>query len=421
MLLQQYQVTLQEKEKEMKLVKEWYEHHLHEVESEKERVQQQMQDYEQTLQQNHEQIEILREHSQAALRVRKEAINRLILQYEQQLHLFHQVNTESGSEKERLQKHIQDFEQIIKRNNEQIEILRRENKQGPELMGPVGEKYPMNKIPHGIAVIINNFEFHSTVPDEDPIPERRGSHVDEENLCVTWEYLQYDVCIFRNLTALELTHQLTQIALQSHENYDSFVCCILSHGYLDVGVYGADGKPVKIDDITSIFKGNVCPTLAGKPKLFFIQSERGNDEDKGVVQKDNEDKVIIVQKDDEDKGIAVQKDNEDKVMQADEQKNPEGDPDNALCHSLPSEADFLFSYSTPLGYLSWRSPQYGSWFISKLCEVLVDYASQQDLLSMLTIVNQKVSDCYTTEGLKQCPAPVTLLRKQIRLFENSLK
>ena len=411
MLLQQYQVTLQEKEKEMKLVKEQYEYHLHEVESEKERVQQQIQDYEQTLQQNHEQIEILREHSQAALRVRKEAINRLILQYEQQLHLFHQVNTESGSEKERLQKHIQDFEQIIKQNNKQIEILR-ENKQGPELTGPVGEKYPMNKIPHGIAVIINNFEFRYS-------PDRTGSHVDEENLRVTWEYLQYDVKIFRNLTASELTHQLMRIALQSHENYDSFVCCILSHGYLDVGVYGTDGKPVKIDDIKSLFKGNVCPTLAGKPKLFFIQSERGNDEDKGVVvQKNNEDKEIIVQKDDENKGNAVQKDDEDKVMQGDEQKNPEGDTDNTLCHSLPSEADFLFSYSTPLGHLSWRSPQYGSWFISKLCEVLVDYAPQQDLLSMLTIVNQKVSDCYTTEGLKQCPAPVTLLRKQIRFFGN---
>ena len=118
-----------------------------------------------------------------------------------------------------------------------------------------------------------------------------------------------NVQIFRNLTASELTHQLMQIALQSHENYDSFVCCILSHGYLDVGVYGTDGKPVKIDDITSLFKGNVCPTLAGKPKLFFIQSERGNDEDKGVVvQKNNEDKGVIVQKDDEDKGITIQKD-----------------------------------------------------------------------------------------------------------------
>ena len=248
------------------------------------------------------------------------------------------------------------------------------------LMKPVGKKYPMGMIPHGIAVIINNFEFHLTVPGEDPLPECRGSQVDEENLRVTWEYLQYDVRIFRNLTASELTHQLMQIALQNHEKYDSFVCCILSHGYLD-GVYGTDSKPIKINDIASLFKGHFCPTLADKPKLFFIQACRG---------------------DDEDKGVAVQKD-------------AKGDPDDALRHSLLSEADFLFGYATLPGNVSWRSPLYGSWYISKLCEVFMNYASQQDLLSMLTIVNYKVSE-ITTKDFKQCSALVSLLHKKVMFF-----
>ena len=464
MLLQE---TLQEKEKKMKLVNEHYEHQLHEVKGEKERLQQQIRDYGQMLQQNHKQIEILRQEGQAALRDRKKAINQLTQQYEQQLHLLRQVKTESGSEKERLQQHILKHEQMLQQNNEQIEILIQENEQGLALMGPMGEKYPMNKTPHGIAVIINNFKFHSS-------PDRRGSQVDEDNLRVTWEYLQYDVLILRNLTASELTHQLMEIALKSHEKYDSFVCCILSHGSSDDGVYGVDSKTVKIIDIACLFKAHFCPTLAGKPKLFFIQSERGNDEDKGtVVQKDDEDKGMVVQKEDEDKGMVVQKEDEDEykamvvqkededeykamvvqkededeykamvvqkededeykamVVQKDDedkddedkraavQKDAKGDPDDALHHSLPIEADFLFGYSTPLGYLSWRSPQYGSWYISKLCEVLVDYAPQQDLLTMLTIVNRKVSDCYTAEGFKQCPAPVSLLRKQVWFFEN---
>ena len=441
MLLQE---TLQEKEKKMKLVNEHYEHQLHEVKSEKERLQQQIRDYGQMLQQNHKQIEILRQEGQAALRDRKKAINQLTQQYEQQLHSLRQVKTESGSEKERLQQHILKYEQMLQQNNEQIEILIQENEQGPALMGPMGEKYPMNKTPHGIAVIINNFKFHS-------FQDRRGSQVDEDNLRVTWEYLQYDVLILRNLTASELTHQLMEIALRSHEKYDSFVCCILSHGSSGDGVYGVDSKTVKINDIACLFKAHFCPTLAGKPKLFFIQSERGNDEDKGiVVQKDDEDKGMVVQKEDEDKGMVVQKEDEDeykamvvqkddgivvqkddkdkddehKIVQDDEdkrgavQKDAKGDPDDALHHSLPIEADFLFGYSTPLGYLSWRSPQYGLWYISKLCEVLVDYTPQQDLLTMLTIVNRKVSDCYTAEGFKQCPAPVSLLRKQVWFFEN---
>ena len=332
-----------------------------------------------------EQKEIELQRHQVALQEREETINQITQQYERQLHLLRHVKAESGSEKERLQQQIREYEQMLRQNNEQIEILRRENQQGPVMVGPVGEKYHMDKTPHGIAVIINNSVFHSAVPTEDPLPDRRGSQVDEDNLRVTWEYLRYDVRILKNLTASELTRQLMQIALQNHEKYDSFVCCILSHGYLD-GVYGTDSKPVKINDIASLFKGNFCPTLADKPKLFFIQACRGDDEDRGVVV----------------------------------QKDAKGDSDDAIRHSLPSEADFLFGYATPPGNVSWRSPRYGSWYISKLCEVFVDYAPQQDLLSMLTIVNHKVSEAYTTQGYKQCPAPVTLLRKQVWFFGNSV-
>ena len=322
---------------------------------------------------------------QVALQEKEETINQTTQQYERQLHLSCHVKVESaGSEKERLQQQIREYEQMLQQNNEQIEILRRENQQGPVLVGPVGEKYRMDKTPHGIAVIINNSVFHSAVPTENPLPDRRGSQVDEDNLRVTWWYLQYDVRILKNLTASELTRQLMQIALQNHDKYDSFVCCILSHGYLD-GVYGTDSKPININDIASLFKGNFCPTLAGKPKLFFIQACHVDDEDRGVVV----------------------------------QKDAKGDSD---CHSLPSdyEADFLFGYATPSGNVSWRSPRYGSWYISTLCDVFADYAPQQDLLSMLTTVNHKVSEAYTAKGYKQCPAPVNLLCKQVWFFPNPL-
>ena len=45
---------------------------------------------------------------------------------------------------------------------------------------------------------------------------------------------------------------------------------ILSHGE-DAGiVYGTDGS-INIDLLTAPFKGNNCPSLVGKPKLFVIQ------------------------------------------------------------------------------------------------------------------------------------------------------
>jgi len=327
-----------------------------------------------------EQKDMLIQEHQKQLQDTESTISQLTQQYKQQLHKLRQVKTESTGEQQRLQQQIREYEEMLRQNVAQIKALKKENAQMPAPLSPAAAKYTMDKKPHGIAVIINNFEFFNTDDSNEALSNRRGSQVDEKNLCTTWEYLRYDVRILRNLTASELTNQLMQISILSHENYDSFVCCILSHGYLD-GIYGTDGQPVKIDDITTLFKGNFCPTLSNKPKLFFIQACRG---------------------DDEDEGVAVQADTSGQ--------------EDVLRRSLPSEADFLFGYATPPGNVSFRSPQYGTWYISKLCEVLNDNSHQQDLLSMLTIVNSKVSEAYTNKGYKQCPAPVTLLRKQVWFF-----
>jgi len=243
------------------------------------------------------------------------------------------------------------------------------------------EKYPMARKPHGIAVIINNYKFYSTSASKEVLPNRRGSLVDEDNLLDTLKFLSYEVRIFRNLLTSDITRELMAIALESHKNYDSFVCCILSHGYCD-GIYGADSEQVTISDIANIFKGSYCKDLVEKPKLFFIQACRGQITDTGVVEEDGR-----------------------------------GNSDDSLYHSLPSEADFLFGYATPPGRVSFRSTEHGSWYISSLCQVLKDHAHQLDLLSMLTIVNKEVCKAYTSQGHKQCPAPVSQLRKQVWFFE----
>jgi hypothetical protein len=50
---------------------------------------------------------------------------------------------------------------------------------------------------------------------------------------------------------------------------DCFICYILSHG--DKGtVYGNHGEQASIYELTSYFPGSKCPSLARKPKVFFI-------------------------------------------------------------------------------------------------------------------------------------------------------
>ena len=243
------------------------------------------------------------------------------------------------------------------------------------------ERYEMKSKPHGIAVIINNFTFHSFDADG-RLPTCAGSEIDEENLRVVWKYLGYEVRVHRNLTAAQLSHQLLEIAAEDHGNFDSFVCCILSHGDRD-SIYGTDGQLLKISEFARLFGGTYyCPSLVSKPKLFFVEACHGDDKDQGIPLE-------------------------------------EGDDGDGLRNSLPSEADFLLAYSTPLGHTSWRSPRYGSWYISTLCKVFMKNAYHHDLLSMLTMVNKELSEAHTTEGYRQCPAPVSLLRKQVWFLSNT--
>ena len=237
--------------------------------------------------------------------------------------------------------------------------------------------YPMKSEPHGLCLIINNSKFYSTT-SEGPLPDRRGSSVDEHNLNIIFSRLNYKIEVIHNATGASIMQKLKDVSSMDHSRYDSFVCCLLTHGRLN-GIYGADGNLVSVADLANFLKGVSCPSLNGKPKMFFVQACRGDDEDKGATL-----------------------------------ESDDGPDSNHLSRSLPNAADFLFAYSTAPGTVSWRSIQYGSWYISKLCEVLDQHAKEgMDLLSMLTIVNDKVSQAYTKQGFKQCPAPVNMLRKQV--------
>ena len=55
-----------------------------------------------------------------------------------------------------------------------------------------------------------------------------------------------------------------------HSGYDCFACAILTHGGNGDILYARDEK-MKLTDFTRPFCADVCGTLAGKPKLFFIQ------------------------------------------------------------------------------------------------------------------------------------------------------
>ena len=71
-----------------------------------------------------------------------------------------------------------------------------------------------------------------------------------------------------------MKHCLKEFARSNHSTFDCLVIAILSHG-VEGGILGTDEGLVRIEDIINQFSGLNCPTMAGKPKLFFLQACRG--------------------------------------------------------------------------------------------------------------------------------------------------
>ncbi|XP_041788961.1 caspase-3a [Chelmon rostratus] len=226
----------------------------------------------------------------------------------------------------------------------------------------------------GQCVIINNKNFDRRTG----MNQRNGTDVDAANAMKVFTKLGYKVKIYNDQTVEQMKQVLTSVSKEDHSCYASFVCVLLSHG--DEGVFfGTDGS-IELRYLTSLFRGDRCTSLVGKPKLFFIQACRGTDLDAGIEADSGEDGTT----------------------------------------KIPVEADFLYAFSTAPGYYSWRNTMTGSWFMQSLCDLLGKYGKELELLHIMTRVNHKVavefesvSNAPGFNAKKQIPCIVSMLTKEM--------
>lgn len=242
---------------------------------------------------------------------------------------------------------------------------------------PQLEMYSMDRKHRGYCLIINNSEFLNNDP-------RQGSEKDAEFLKNVFTWLDFDVEILRDLTTREIHDCLIKFQKRDHTERDCFVCCILSHGKSQA-VYGTDGKVIHLSEAISYLSTNKCSTLAGKPKLFFIQACQGRDfQGAHAIEADAISSV-------EERRATI---------------------------TIPNDADILVGMSTVDGYYSFRDIRKGSWYIQALCENLTKMVPRgEDILSILTKVNKDVSEKeYLKNGkinMKQMPQPAYTLRRKL--------
>ncbi|CAH8433466.1 unnamed protein product [Schistosoma turkestanicum] len=272
------------------------------------------------------------------------------------------------------------------------------------------EYYKMNSTRKGICLIINNMMFwHSDFQN------RSGCDMDEKSLEKVFASFNFLVKLLRNLSADEIQVQLEHLGKKTnHHEYDCLVICLMSHGTIG-RIYGVDGNSLSIHELTSIFTADNCPSLAGKPKLFFIQACRGEDYQKGyVIQKESSE--MIHNKNDfmnHENNTDNNNNNIDHFIQYQSSSiNPRLSVSDAkfigfkldnLLHSsmslqqlnnvqlIPTYADFLLSYATVAGFRAQRDPTGGTVYIQALCKRLYNSLQNESILDIVTAVHREVS------------------------------
>ncbi|KAI4543133.1 hypothetical protein MJG53_006083 [Ovis ammon polii x Ovis aries] len=254
-----------------------------------------------------------------------------------------------------------------------------------EIFDPT-EKYKMDHKRRGIALIFNHerFFWHLTLPN------RPGTSADRDNLRRRFSDLGFEVKCFDDLRAEELLLKIHEASTASHVDADCFLCVFLSHGEGN-HIYAYDAK-IEIQTLTSLFKGDKCQSLVGKPKIFIIQACRGSQHD-----------VPVIPLDAVDHGTDMLGANVTQV-------------DAASVYTLPAGADFLMCYSVAEGYYSHRETVNGSWYIQDLCEMLGKFGSSLEFTELLTLVNRKVSQ----RRVDFCKDPSAIGKKQVPCFASML-
>ncbi|KAJ0180413.1 hypothetical protein K1T71_003817 [Dendrolimus kikuchii] len=238
--------------------------------------------------------------------------------------------------------------------------------------------YNMNHKSRGMAIIFNHehFDIHSLKP-------RTGTNVDSDNLSKVLKGLGFRVTVLHNLKSEDIQNYILQTSEMDHSDYDCLLVAVLTHG--ELGMLYAKDTHYKPDNLWYYFTADKCPSLAGKPKLFFIQACQGDKLDGGITLSNR----------------------------------TETDGSSSASYRIPIHADFLIVFSTVPGYYSWRNTTRGSWFMQALCEELRYCGMERDILTLLTFVCQRVAldfesntpDVLPMHQQKQVPCITSMLTR----------
>ncbi|KAG8225394.1 hypothetical protein J437_LFUL004594 [Ladona fulva] len=263
-----------------------------------------------------------------------------------------------------------------------------------ECTGKHDQEYFMRNPRRGKGLIFNFVEF-----DKEMYNTRNGSNKDADSLKRTLKFLGFEVKTYTNLTVAAVKKVIEMVSKEDHSEADCICICVMTHGH-EGGKLSARDELFEVSDLWMPFTADRCPSLAGKPKLFFVQACRGNRHDAGSTVEDLPEDVIDC------KTPACRGNKHDAGS------NVEECTEDFTGYRIPVYSDILLAYSSVHGFSSIRDVKKGTWFMQSLCQELLENGRKHHLLTILTFVCKRVAiDFQTFTGEKQMPTVVSMLTR----------
>ena len=251
-----------------------------------------------------------------------------------------------------------------------------------------------------ILIIINNVEFKTTVRSLD---RRNGSDEDVTSIRKTFTELGWKVeedLVMQDPTKDQIEEQI-KIIQSSTVKISCIAVFIMSHGEENDTIWADDQSYNLCKDVVEQLSAEKCPSLAGKPKMVFVQACQGGNTDSGTSVKLRS----PTKKQDFSDALVVEQQTVYKHVK------------------IPSYADIFVFKASYNGYRCFRNDE-GSWFMQTLCRVIDESSADMDLFSIALKVTAFVSmekeSCSEDKKIhekKQVPKMQSTLMRKIYLKE----
>ena len=309
--------------------------------------------------------------------------DRKITELEEQLARIRKDKSHAGDAER-----IKELEDLLRKKVDEITTQMEETAKLREALTSRADApvYKMTSKPHGLAVIFVNAKFDANPQAPNLfLNDRAGAQMDEQHFTSIFKFLGYTIVVYRNQKSAEMHAKMEELSKLDHSKYDSLVICVSSHGN-QRAIYGSDSVEVKRDEFCDSIKS--CPSLKGKPKLFFIQACRLP------------------------------------VVDADSNRDGKEGEATPMTTPLHPDADMLIANAATPDNAAYISSFHGSWFVASLQRKLTDaeLIHSRTLSQLLVEVNGEVCQQQgrtrnEDETVNQCVEVITRLRKGVTFFQ----